>query len=109
VRQGFNRESEQNERKFGEAMIAAFRLLGSQAQDQRKIGHRAFGKLPLVKPEEMGEVALRGRVLQAKFREAFREGAGEAGSLRDGGEIGQVFRANAGVNDARGQSFHAEA
>jgi hypothetical protein len=57
----------------------------------------------------MGEVAQWGYLLQAKFGDRLRQGASESGRLSDGREIGQVFGGNGGVNNARGEGFHAEA
>ena len=47
--------------------------------------------------------------MQAKFGNRFGEGAGEAGRLSDGSEIGQGIGGCGGVNDARGECFDAEA
>lgn len=49
-----------------------------------------------------------GDILEAKFGDGFREGAREAGGLRDGTEIRQPLRGRGGVNDACGERLDAE-
>ncbi|HTB18981.1 MAG TPA: hypothetical protein VK708_12745 [Bryobacteraceae bacterium] len=104
---GFNADAEQNE---GQMRIAVWGVRGlcGQAEKQRQIGDGALFDLAVVESEEMREVARRGGILQAKFRDRPGEGAREAGRLGNGGEIRQLIRCCGGVNDARGKGFDTE-
>jgi hypothetical protein len=106
---GFDRESKQNERSFGQAMMAFGSFGGRQAEEHRQVRDRTGGEFLFVERQQMGEVARWGGTLQTKFGDRLGEGASKAGCLSHGSEVGQTVRRGGGVNNSRGQRLNAEA